>query len=254
MNVQQIINKLIQYFDTKDKHDFYKESGITYDAGLPVSKVGYATNLTPEVIELAKENNINFILTHHDAWHFIYGLKDRCSELLKEYSISHYFNHLPLDDAEFGTNSSMARELGFNVIKKVNDVKGYMCGVIAETDNPIEFEPFVELVESKLDEKILAWDFNDRPISRIHILCGAGHLTGDMKTAVDECSDLYLTGEKILDSVEYAKLHGINLVVGSHTFVELFGVKGMSKLIGLDFPELEIVKIDEPHIEASGIR
>ena len=47
------------------------------------------------------------MITHHDAWEFIYGLKETCKEKLFEYNISHYFNHLPLDDCDFGTNNSL---------------------------------------------------------------------------------------------------------------------------------------------------
>lgn len=114
-------------------------------------------------------------------------------------------------------------------------------------------EPKASVIESgKLGEKVQSWKFNNKDINRVFILCGAGHLTSDMKQAVDEECDLYLTGEKILYSIEYAKLNKMNLVVGSHTFIELFGVKSMAELVSDEFNDVEIVLIDEQHLEASG--
>lgn len=37
--------------------------------------------------------------------------RDACIEKLAEYGISHYYNHLPLDDCDFGTNDSVLNKL-----------------------------------------------------------------------------------------------------------------------------------------------
>jgi len=84
---------------------------------------------------------------HHDAWGFIGDLKDHYLGLLIESNISHYYNHLPLDDADFGTNNGLACELGLKVIKKVNDESGFMFGVIAETKTPMLFSDFILVLE-----------------------------------------------------------------------------------------------------------
>lgn len=251
-NIAQIIEYVDSKFRTRNYDDYKEESGITYNSNKNIEKIGYSTNLTPEVIALAKQQKIDLIITHHDAWNFIYGLKGECEKLLKEYGISHYYNHLPLDDCEFGTNSSLAIELGLVEVKKTCDEDGYKCGVIAEYKEGRAFEDFVELVEGKLGEKVQSWKFNNKCINRVFILCGAGHLTSDMKEAVDEKCDLYLTGEKLLYTIEYAKLNKMNLVVGSHTFIELFGVKSMAELVLDKFDNVEVVLLEEQHLEANG--
>ncbi|GMQ60677.1 Nif3-like dinuclear metal center hexameric protein [Vallitalea sediminicola] len=251
-NLVEVIEHIDSKFRTKNYDDYKEESGIIHNSHKNIQKIGYSTNLTPEVIEHANEQKVDLILTHHDAWNFIYGLKEECKRLLEEYGISHYFNHLPLDDCEFGTNSSLAIELGLVEVKKTCDEDGYMCGIIAEYKEGRVFEDFVKLVEGKLGEKVQSWKFNNKDINRVFILCGAGHITSDMKQAVDEECDLYLTGEKILYTIEYAKLNKMNLVVGSHTFIELFGVKSMAELVSDEFNDVEIVLIEEQHLEASG--
>jgi len=250
MRVEKIIERINNQFETKDNEFFNVQAGITYDAKKEITKIGYATNLTLEVIESANDLGIGLIVTHHDAWSFIGDLKEKCLDLLKKYKISHYFNHLPLDDASFGTNSSLANELGLKQLKKTNEESGFMCGLIGEYDKEVEFNDFRELCEKLFGEKVQAWQFNNRPIKKVHILCGAGHLTTDMAVSLEEGCDLYLTGEKILYSIEYAKLNELNLVVGSHTFTELFGVKSM--LEGVELKGIEIHEIGEEHIESDG--
>lgn len=248
-----IIEYINSKFTTKDLDSYSDESGATYDAGRDVKIIGYASNLTPDVIRKAVSQNVDLIMTHHDAWHFIFGLKEDCRRLLEKHNISHYFNHLPLDDAKFGTNSSITSELCLDEIEKGCDYKGYKCAVIAEYKVGVPFKEFVSLVESKLDEKVLSWKFNDRLIKKVFIVCGAGHWTTDVLEAVNNNCDIYLTGEKILYTVEYAKLHNINLVVGSHTFIEFFGVKNMAKLTAAGFDDVDTAAIIEEHLESDGM-
>ncbi|MCB2322130.1 hypothetical protein LGL55_14980 [Clostridium tagluense] len=56
-------------------------------------------------------------------------------------------------------------------------------------------------------------------------------------------------GEKILYTVQYAKYSKINLVVGSHTFTEIFGLERLNEFLIEKYPMLEIVRINEEHIE-----
>lgn len=74
-------------------------------------------------------------------------------------------------------------------------------------------------------------------------------LTTFVKECVDRDCDLYITGEKNLFLVQYAKFAGIHLVVGSHTFTEIFGVETLVDLLVNEYPETTAVKLLEQHIE-----
>lgn len=250
--LKKVISFIESNFDTRDRDNFKDESGITNDIDRAITKVGYATNLTPEVVDKAHRMGIDLILTHHDAWEFIFGLKEECNRLLKKYNIAHYYNHLPLDDAKFGTNSSVAKLLGLKELKKSCNAEGYLCSVIGEYEEELDFGDFVKLVEETLGEKVQKWKFNNKKIKKVYILCGAGHMTSDIKDAVEEDCDLYLSGEKILYSVEYARHTDLNMVIGSHTYIELFGVKSMAELITKEFKDIEVLQIQEEHLEAIG--
>lgn len=110
MRLTEIEEYIISLFDTRDKSHFYEESGMTARCKEEIKRIGYCTNLMLDTIEEARKNNVDLIITHHDAWEFIFGLKDACKNKLLEYNISHYFIHLPLDDCNFGTNNALVEK------------------------------------------------------------------------------------------------------------------------------------------------
>ena len=237
---------------TKEKLEIVKdkgEYGFTNIGYEEIIKVGYCTNLTIESAEESARNHVNLLITHHDAWEWMTGIKAEALEILNQNKITHFYIHLPLDDAEFGNNTSILRRLGFEVIDKFSNDEGMYCGRIGERDKAITFEDLVTKIEGLLDEPVHAWKNNDRLIKRIGVVTGAGFSAIDVKDARDLGCDLYLTGEKILYTVQYAKYCKIDLVVGSHTFTEIFGLETLAKMLSEKYPMLEIVRISEEHIE-----
>lgn len=249
MRLKEIEQYILELFTTKDNEHFHEESGITVRGTEDIKRIGYCTNLTLETIEEAKINNVDLIITHHDAWEFIYGLKESCKEKLLEYGISHYFNHLPLDDCDFGTNNSLIEKLRLEIIEKTHKEDGFFCGRIAEFKEPITFEDLIERIETILEEPVQSWKFNHREIKRVGLVCGGGNFTPDVREAVERNCDVYITGEKVLYTIEYSKFVGINLIIGSHTFTEIFGVESLAKKIKNKYRDIEIVRLREEHLE-----
>ncbi|EFM09965.1 protein of unknown function DUF34 [Paenibacillus curdlanolyticus YK9] len=216
-----------------------------------IRSVGYTTNLTPEVIQLAAEAKVQLILTHHDAWGFMHGMKAECLRLLEAHGIAHFYIHYPLDFAEFGTCNSLLYELGANEIvqqtafKEQAEIIG--IGRLAE---PVSFEQLIATVSRQLGEEVKAWRNNANPLVRtIGVLTGAGHSTDLMKQAKDAGCDVYMTGEKTVYSVQYAKFIGLNHIVGSHTFTEMFGVRSLACKLKEAFADVDIIELKEEHFE-----
>lgn len=247
------IDKLLDYIDglflTRNNNEFNLQSGITFKSNDEVFRIGYCTNLTPDTIDEAKKFKVDLIITHHDAWDFLFGLKDTCKQKLIENGISHYYNHLPLDDCDFGTNDSLIERLGFIIKHKTHEFKGFYCGRVAELDNEISLNDLVKKLEDILLEPVKFWKFNNKGIKRIGLVCGGGGATSDVKEAVDNDCDVYITSEKVLYTIQYAKYANINLIIGSHTFTESFGIESLARKIKNNFEDIEIVKIIEEHIE-----
>lgn len=250
MNLNEIEEFIISLFESRDNDLFQEESGITVRGTEEINRIGYCTNLTLDTIEEARKNDVDLMITHHDAWEFIFGLKDACREKLLEYNISHYFNHLPLDDCDFGTNNSLVEKLGLQIIEKTHLEDGFYCGRIAEFDEEMPFEELVNRLELILEEPVKAWKFKDEDIKRVGLVCGAGGFTTDVKEAVDKECDVYITGERFLYTIEYAQFARMNLIVGSHTFTEIFGIESLAKKINERYTQIDIVRLNEEHIEA----
>ncbi|MGE5396635.1 MAG: Nif3-like dinuclear metal center hexameric protein [Chitinophagales bacterium] len=250
MTINELNDYLINLFEADKRESFPGEFGLTIKGRPTVNRVGYATNLTMETIEAAEKNNVDLILTHHDAWELIFGLKEVCTKRLTELGISHFFAHALLDDADFGTNVALMERLGATVIEKSNPYQGLLyAGRVGEFIEPIPFTDLVKRVETLLEEPVRSWQNRPGPVQKLCVVTGGGFMTDEIHDAVERGCDTYITGEKMLYSIEYAAFAGINLIVGSHTFTEVFGVENLAQKVGSAFPSLEIVRLPESHIE-----
>lgn len=251
MNIKEFEQFILEIF-TKEKLDIVEgkdEYGFTNIGRDNIKRVGYCTNLTIESASQVVEKKVDLLITHHDAWEWMKGMKEDCMSILKEGNISHFFIHLPLDDADFGNNTELLKRLGFNIIDKFSNDEGMYCGRIGELDEPIEFEKLVDNIEKLLEEPVKSWKNNNNPIRRIGLITGAGFSSNEIKEALDLGCDVYITGEKVLYTVQYAKYVNMNLIVGSHTFTEIFGVENLAKMIKDRFKYIEVIKIEEDHVE-----
>lgn len=249
MEVGKIIGKIDCLFSSVKEEIYKVEAGLTYDGGRDVKKIGYCVNLTLETVEQAKNKNVEMIITHHDAWEEIYGLKEACHKKLEEYRMSHYYAHLPLDDCDFGTNDSFLKKMKLQGTEKTHPWEGLWFGRIGEWDEPMKIEKFTEEMEEILGEPVKCWQFGKTDIQKIGLVCGNGGSTECMKESIERGCDTYITGESNLYTIQYAQLMKINLIVGSHTFTEFFGIEGLAMKIKEAVSELEIVPLNERHWE-----
>lgn len=251
MLIKDFENFILDTF-TREKLDIVKdkgEYGFTNIGIDNISKIGYCTNLTIETAKEAAKNKVDLLITHHDAWEWMNGMKEDVIEILKENNITHFFIHTPLDDAEFGNNTTILNKLGFKVIDKFSNEEGMYCGRIGELDEPIEFERLVNKIEMLLEEPVKRWKNNEKLVKRIGVITGAGSYSNDIIEAINLGCDTYFTGEKTLYTVQYAKYKRINLIVGSHTFTEIFGLESLANMMNKKYPMVEIIRINEEHIE-----
>jgi putative NIF3 family GTP cyclohydrolase 1 type 2 len=139
---------------------------------------------------------------------FIYGMKDACRALLEKHGITHAFFHAPLDDADFGTNASLAAALKLQGCRKALPQGVFMAGIIGELGQPADFERFEAELSSVLGEPVRSFKNNDRDIRRVCVATGGGNMTQDLKCAADSGCDAYVTGEYVLYSQQYARFAG----------------------------------------------
>jgi len=229
VNFTDLKTKLLTLFDAKKLENRQNDEwGFLNAQDIPIQKIGYATSLTDDIVTEAAAQSVNLLLTHHDAWDFVYGMKEKCTALLTRHNIIHAYFHLPLDDADFGTASALAQALCLQNCEKANSDGTYSHSVIGETA-PTPFAQFTDLTANVLQEPVKSFQNNPNPIKKICITTGAGYSTHYIKTALDHHCDTYLTGEYSLYAQQYAKFNNINLLVGSHTNTEILGVQQLAE-------------------------
>lgn len=166
MKIKTLVKSIDALFVTKDQSIYKQESGITVTTSREIRRIGYCVSLTHERVKEAVEQDIDLLITHHPAWDFMPRMQEACEETLRQYNIGHYFNHLPLDDAEFGTNQTLAESLGFDKIIKGYTYEGLACGRYGFYDEPIDFNTLVKRMEGVLKEPVKAHMFHSRPIKK----------------------------------------------------------------------------------------
>lgn len=227
------------------------EYGFTHKLEKEVNVIAYATNLTPETVEKAHTIGADLLITHHDAWDFVYGMKEVCLDRLRKHHISHYFTHYPLDFVEFGTSTALFERIHIDKITTLSTFKDNQeFPGIGVFHTPLSFIELKDRLERVMEEPIKAWENHDRPIQKVGILTGAGNQTSLIQYAKNHDCDAFITGERSLYSVQYAKFAGIHFYVGSHTFTEIFGVENLVVRIQEFFPNVKAIKIQEDHIES----
>ncbi|MZQ83045.1 Nif3-like dinuclear metal center hexameric protein [Paenibacillus sp. 5J-6] len=242
--IELTFGDLITQFEEGEEFAFYEYGPKV------MTRVGYSTNISPQIVKQAAKNKVDLIITHHDAWDFVFGMKEQCHSLLKEFGINHFFVHLPLDYAEFGTCNSLFKALGVShLIQNSTHHEGGSLPGIGELMVPLTFEEFSERISMALNEDIKSWKNSENLIKRVGIITGAGNSTVNIRDAFHAGCDVYITGEKTLYSVQYAQFIGLNLIVGSHTFTEIFGVRALADKVKELFSYLEIVELEEGHFE-----
>jgi len=250
MKLEQFELSIKKLFHDDLLEEFHDDFGFTNRSNNSITVIGYSTNLSIEIIEEAAKNNVDLLLTHHDAWDFIYGLREECIKRLSEYNMSHFWIHGPLDFTDFGTCTSLMNKLGIDKLLKPSIFSdGAETPGIGEFTVPVGFDVLVDKMCNELSEPIRAWRNNDKEIKRVGVLTGAGHATNHLQTALNEGCDTYITGEATLYTIQYAQFAGINLLVGSHTYTEIFGVESLAKKIQDLNDDIHIVSLEESHFE-----
>ena len=98
-----------------------------------------------------------------------------------------------------------------------------------------------------------AWKNREGQVRKIGLITGAGLKTSDVKLALERGCDTYITGEKVLYTVQYAAFVGINLIVGSHTFTEIFRRAQPGGKAAELFPEISILQLPEAQMRSKGM-
>lgn len=252
--VKEIIEVMETLAPTFLKEDFDNVGLMVGDREKEVKKVLLALDCTLKVVEEAKENNVDLIITHHPlifrrpnniTTDTIQGRK--IIELIKN-DISLYSSHTNLDSAKSGLNDSIPKLLGYDSseILEVNkrDEKAGL-GRIVTLDKPTTLDEIVDNVKKALNINNLRVVKGKEEVNKIAIINGSGQ--DFIGKAVSKGADCIITGDTTYHFASDYKEMGINIIDAGHFASEQIVFFNVMKNIIDKFTDVEFIlsKVEE---------
>ena len=236
------VNNVIKEMETLApiclKEDFDNVGLMVGDRNKEVKKVLLALDCTLKVIEEAKDENVDLIITHHPlifrkpssiTTDTLQGKK--IIELIKN-DISLYASHTNLDSVENGLNHTIVSILGFNdsiILEKNNRDDSAGLGRLVSLDEEISLEELVS---------------KDK-VSKIAIINGSGQ--DFIAKAVSKGADCIITGDTTYHFASDYKEMGINILDVGHFASEQVTFFNVMERLKEKFSDVEFItsKVEE---------
>lgn len=221
--VNDIINKMESLAPTYLKEDFDNVGLMVGDRNKVVNKVLLALDCTLKVIEEAKKEEVDLIITHHPlifrkpsniTTDTLQGKK--IIELIKN-DISLYSSHTNLDSVENGLNHTIVSVLGFGestLLEKNKNITSAGLGRIVNLHKEIKLEDLIEQVKNKLNINNLRVVRGTDTVSKIAIINGSGQ--DFIGKAMSLGVDTVITGDTTYHFASDYKEMGINILDVGH--------------------------------------
>ncbi len=246
MHRDKLTRHLNEYLNIDEFEDL-GPNGLQVEGRSEIKKIVTGVSASVELFEKALEANADAVMVHHGiVWGFerpLYtgGYKKRV-KLLLENDINLYGYHLPLDaHDQIGNNVLLARELALEKPQPFGKVKGQYIGYQAECQ-PREAEELFRQIRERINEQTLVFPFGPPEVQRIAIISGGAQK--EVKQAVLQGMDVYITGEASEHIMHYAKEEGIHFVSAGHHATERFGIRALGDHLqnrfGLDVQYIDI--------------
>lgn len=221
-------------FETQE--DWDNSGMLVGDMEAEVKKVAVVLDITHEEIKKAKAIGADLIISHHPViFNPIKSVtKGSVPYELVASSINALCCHTPLDIADGGTNDSLAKLLGIEVIRTEDPI------LRLGTVEPTTAENLAGKIAKTLNTKVRYADAG-RKIEKIAICTGAGC---SLIEAAGEI-DAFITGDashhNFLDCIQA----GITLIAAGHYETEIVVVPVLVKNLQAQFPDIEIIDIKQ---------
>lgn len=248
--VANISETLFKHAPYELKMDFDNVGHLAGRADREVSSVLVALDITDDVIEEAKREGAELIVSHHPlTFSGLKSVTDRELTGVKFVSIleggmSAICMHTNLDAAEGGVNDTLASVLGAKLIGVLNQDEG--VSRICELEQSMPFFNFLAHVKSVLGANGLRYAGPERAVKLIGICGGAG--AGDIFLAAERGCDTYLTADVKHHEFIFAHELGINLIDAGHFPTERVVLPVLKQWLEQDFPSLK-VKISQTNVQ-----
>ena len=241
-DIFQFINTLAP-FETQEKWD---NSGfLVGDTDKPCKKIALCLDITSEMIEQAKTQGCDLIISHHPVIFSKTGsfLKDDLPFKLAISGISAICAHTCLDIAQGGVNDVLAELLELQEITAVC-MDGVVMPRAGKLKKAMNTKEFAEFVKEKLGCQAVRCNKLDKEINTV-VLCG-GSGGSFMPDVIAGKYDAFVTGDaghhNFLDATE----KGLALIAAGHFETENPVMRAVEKALNENFPDIETVLLAQP--------
>jgi dinuclear metal center YbgI/SA1388 family protein len=247
ISLTAIVKHCDQLLRTKEAGDYNGAvNGLQAGNSGAVTRIAAAVDASLATVKLAIVAKADLMVVHHGLFwapsHPWTGKKHELLRLLVENNLAVYSSHLPLDaHPRLGNNAQLCAALGLKNLRPFFVTHGQFIG----------FQSRTKISRAELAAK-LARATGAKP--RIipgggeicqHIGVVTGGAGGDLKLAVEEGVDTFITGEGPHWTYAVAEECGINVFYGGHYATETFGVKALASHLSKKF-NLPWTFVDHP--------
>ncbi len=248
IKVNNIINEMELLAPTYLKEDFDNVGLMVGDKNKEVKKVLLALDCTLKVIEEAKKENVELIITHHPlifkrpssiTTDTLQGKK--IIELIKN-DISLYSSHTNLDSVENGLNDTIVSILGFDNSKileknKRDDKAG--LGRIVSLKESIQLEDLISKIKKSLNINNLRVVKGKDKVNKIAIINGSGQ--DFIGKAVALGADCIITGDTTYHFASDYKEMEISILDVGHFASEQITFFNVMEILKEKFKDVEFI-------------
>lgn len=233
--------RIVHYCDrmlrTKEIGDYSgAANGLQVENRGGVSCIAAAVDASLATIRMAIDSNADLLIVHHGlfwgASHPWTGKRHELIRLLIENNLGVYSSHLPLDaHPRLGNNARFSAALGLKRPRPFFFSHGQNIGLLAR--QKISRADLAKRVALATGSRPLVIPGGKTICERIGIVTGGAG--GELKQAVAEGVDTFITGEGPHWTYALAEELGVNVLYGGHYATETFGVKALAEELSRKF-------------------
>lgn len=241
MTRKELYRALDKRIPVAHKEDWDNDGAMLLpDAAFHVQRILCTLDVSDEVVDYAKKNSFDLILSHHPL--IFAGVKALDGEnpvsrrilLLLASNIAVFSFHTRLDAMKGGVNDALARMIGLEDIALIDDGEGAL-GRVGMLPSPMPFEDFCARVKDATGAPFVNTFKKTDTVSRVAVVGGEGKDFISLAEAAG--ADTYLSGRLGY----HAMLDGeINLIECGHYFSERHTANLLAGLAAELLPHAEI--------------
>tara|TARA_Y100001968_G_scaffold71751_1_gene62994 strand:+ start:3246 stop:4007 length:762 start_codon:yes stop_codon:yes gene_type:complete len=221
-------------------------NGLQVDNDGSVSRIAAAVDATLNTVKKAIDVEADLLIVHHGlfwgATHPWTGNRYKLLRMLLDNKIAVYSSHLPLDaHTKLGNNAQLCKALGIKTPRPFFSERGQEIGLRGTLD--LSRIQLAKRLAKATGAKPTVLPGGGARCRKIGVVTGGAG--AEMKTAVDEGVDTFITGEGPHWTFALAEDLGLNVFYGGHYATETFGVKALCEHLSKKF-KLPWTFIDHP--------